>query len=560
MESARDRLGAWQAWAAFGLGALGLWAAAATALEAAEAEPCAGRAALVEIAPQAGVDFVHDRGASGKLYNPETMGAGAAWLDYDGDGWWDLYLVQSGPLPADGSAAASNRLFRNLGGGRFEDVTARSGSGDRGYGQGVLAGDADGDGAVDLYIANYGLDHFLANRGDGTFEDRTAASGLAVEGWSSAAALADLDADGDLDLYVTRYVQHELESEPYCTSTATGERWYCGPAAFEGESDRLFRNEGKGRFVDVTAEAGLASVSGKGLGVLLVDLDGDHRPEIYVANDMTANLLYRNHADGTFEDLSLLSGSAVNREGLPEAGMGAAVGDVDGDGDADLVVTNYDVQTNTLYLNDGDLQFEDASTTSGFGLPSFNLVGFGLALADFDRDGKLDAFVANGHTVERPARANVDYAQPDLLLFGEPGGRFRRDACALPQRVTVARGAAVGDLDNDGAPDLAIQMSGGPVSLLHNELAAGSWLGLRLAGSSPNTEAVGAELALATPGGLQRRWVIAGDSYQSSSDRRVLFGIGEGPIGPLEVRWPAGRRQRFEDLPMGRYVTLPEAP
>lgn len=545
---------------------LGLEAAVPlVALQDSAAQPCPVRPAMVEIAPQTGVDFVHDRGATGKLYNPETMGAGAAWLDYDGDGWWDLYLVQSGPLPADGSAAAGNRLFRNLGDGRFEDVTARSGSGDRGYGQGVLAGDADGDGAVDLYVANYGADHFLVNRGDGRFEDRTAASGLAVDGWSSAAALADLDEDGDLDLYVTRYVQHELESEPFCTSSATGERWYCGPAAFEGESDHLFRNDGQGRFTDVTAEAGLSGASGKGLGVLLVDLDADHHPEIYVANDMTANLLYRNRGDGTFEDLSLLSGSAVNREGLPEAGMGAAVGDVDGDGDADLVVANYDVQTNTLYLNHGDLQFEDASTTSGFGLPSFNLVGFGLALADFDRDGRLDAFVANGHTVERPARANVDYAQPDLLLFGEAGGHFRRDVCALPQKVTVARGAAVGDLDNDGAPDLAIQLSGGPVSLLHNELASGGWLGLRLVGRSPNTEAVGAELALATAAGSQRRWVIAGDSYQSSSDRRVLFGIGPaapGPVevGPLEVRWPAGRRQRFEGLPAGRYVTLPEAP
>jgi hypothetical protein len=527
---------------------------------AAEEPPCRGRGALVEIAAEAGITFVHDRGATGHRYNPETMGSGVAWLDYDGDGWWDLYLVQSGPLPADGSAAAENRLFRNLGNGRFSEVTAASGAGERGYGQGVLAADADGDGWTDLYLANYGPDRLLVNRGDGTFVDRTEAAGLAVDGWSSAAALADTDGDGDLDLYVTRYVVHSLESEPFCTSSSTGERWYCGPSAFEGEADLFFRNEGGGRFVDATSEAGFGSASGKGLGVLMVDLDGDHLPEVYVANDMTVNFLFANLGDGRFEDLSLLSGSAVNREGMPEAGMGVAMGDVDGDGDGDLVVTNYDVQTNTLYLNGGDLQFEDVSATSGFGPPSFNLVGFGLVLADFDRDGRLDAHIANGHTVERPARANVDYAQLGLMLLGEAEGRFRSEPCLLPAVATVARGSASGDLDNDGAPDLAIQHSGGPAWLLHNRLAGGSWLGLRLVGGAPNPEAVGAELRLAAGNAVQRRWVIAGDSYQSTSDRRVLFGLEAVGEASLEVRWPRGRRQRFADLPADRYLTLPETP
>ncbi len=524
------------------------------------ADDCTGPQLLFEVAESSGIEFFHDRGATGGKYNPETMGSGVAWLDYDGDGWLDAYLVQSGPFPPDRSAGAANRLFRNLGDGRFEDVTTRSGSGDTGYGQGVVAADFDGDGFTDLYLANYGGDRLLVNRGDGTFEDRTRDAGLGADGWSSSAALADVDRDGDLDLYVARYVEHDPAAEPFCANPDTGERWYCDPSVFEGASDLLYRNLGHGKFEDATQASGLGGADGKGMGVLMVDLNGDRWVDIYVANDMTWNFLFVNRGDGTFEDSSLLSGAAVSREGMPEAGMGVAAGDVDGDGDADLAVTNYDVQTNTLYRNDGDFRFEDASAGSGFGVPSFNMVGFGLALADFDRDGHLDAYVANGHTVETPSRANVFYRQPDLLLLGNGRGGFTSEPCRLPpEGPTVSRGIATADYDSDGDADMAVQRSGGALALLRNQADVGSWLGLQLSGRGANTGGVGARAELVTDRGSQVRWALAGDSYQSSSDPRFLFGLAAGTsVKQLLVDWPGGRRQLLPAPELGRYYHLVE--
>lgn len=527
---------------------------------AADGQTCDGEPLLSEVARSAGLVFVHDRGATGGKYNPETMGAGLSWLDYDGDGWLDLYVVQSGPFPPDGAISAANRLFRNRGDGRFEDVTGRSAAGDRGYGQGVVAADVDGDDDTDLFLANYGPDRLLLNRGDGVFEDRTAETGLVSDGWSSAAALADVDRDGDLDLYLVHYLEHDPETEPFCANPETGQRWYCDPSVFEGKPDRFFRNLGDGRFQDATEASGFGAADGKGMGVLLVDLNDDRWVDVYVTNDMTWNFLFVNRGDGTFEDLSLLSGAAVSREGLPEAGMGVAVGDVDGDLDADLTVTNYDVQTNTLYLNGGRFRFEDATAGSGFGLASFNLVGFGLVLVDFDRDGNLDAFVANGHTVETPARANVHYAQPDLLLLGDGQGGFVSAPCLLPpEGPTVSRGIAAADYDGDGDPDVAVQRSGGALALMRNEVADGQWLGLELHGNGQNTKGVGARVEAVTDRGRQVRWVLAGDSYQSSSDPRLLFGFEKGTlIERLIVDWPTGGRQTLMSPRAGLYYHLRE--
>lgn len=292
----------------------------------------------------------------------------------------------------------------------------------------------------------------------------------------------------------------------------------------------------------------------------MTDLNDDGWVDVYVANDMTWNFLFVNRGDGSFDDLSLLSGAAVSREGLPEAGMGVAVGDVDGDRDADLAVTNYDVQTNTLYLNGGDFRFEDASAGSGFGVPSFNRVGFGLTLADFDRDGNLDAYVANGHTVETPARANVHYAQLDQLLLGDGKGRFSESACALPaEGPTVSRGLATADYDSDGDIDVAVQRSGGALALMRNDVSRGRWLGLELHGAVANTGAVGARAELTTDRGSQMRWALAGGSYQSSSDPRFFFGLAEGTtIEKLQVDWPGGRRQILPAPAPGHYYHLME--
>jgi enediyne biosynthesis protein E4 len=532
---------------------------AARPLPAQSPDPCAV-IRLRHAAAEAGLDFKHDPGRTPMRHLPESMGAGVAWIDYDGDGDLDLYAVQSGPFPPDGSAGAANRLFRNLGNGRFEDVTARTGAGDRGYGQGVTVADVEGDGDPDLYLSNFGPDVLLLNRGDGTFEDATARAGLGVGGWSSAAAFGDVDGDGDLDLYVTRYVAYDTNHGLFCGDFEAGRRDYCDPSLFSGEQDRFYRNRGDGTFEDATVKAGLGGATGRGLGVVITDLDGDRRPDVYVANDLDPNFLFRNRGDGTFEDVSLISGTAVNRAGKAEASMGIAVGDFDGDFIPDLTVTNFDAETNTLYRNLGDLQFEDVSAASGFGPPSYNLLGFGIVALDLDRDRDLDFFIANGHVFESPKWDSVTYAQPPLLLTGDGKGRFVEKRCALPPGdPQVSRSLAAGDHDNDGDPDLAVGNNGNPLQLIRNEVTAGSWLGVDLLGRAPNTGGVGARVTLATRGGRQVRWVLAGDSYQSTSDPRALFGFpaGDSPV-ELEIVWPSGKTQRFKAPGEKRYLVVAE--
>lgn len=501
----------------------------------------------IDVAPESGIDFVHDAGADGAKHLPETMGSGAAWIDHDGDGDLDLYVVQSGPFPPDGSPAAANRLYRNDA-GRFREVEGAAGAGDTGYGQGVVAADADGDGDVDLYVCNFGRDTFLRNRGDGTFEDATDAAGLATGGWSSSAAFADADRDGDLDLYVARYVGYDPATAPTCADPDTGERRYCDPTTFPGAHDVYYRNEGDGRFVDATEDSGLAGSDGKGLGVVFTDLDGDRFPDLYVANDLTMNRLFRNRGSGAgagaarFEDVSLFSGAAVDRRGKAEAGMGVAAGDVDGDLDPDLVVTNFDVETNTLYENRGGLAFEDVAAESGFGTPSFNLLGFGIALDDFDLDGDLDAYVANGHIYERPRREATSFRQRDLLLLGDGNGSFEEARCGPAfEAAEVGRGLAAGDYDDDGDVDLAVVNNRGPLWLLRNDLPRNDrWIGVSTAHSAPAAW-IGARVELATDRGVRVRTVVAGDSYQSSSDPRVRFGLAEGEtIESLSVDWGVG--------------------
>jgi hypothetical protein len=534
---------------------------------------------LHDVAEAAGLSFVHDRGTSAGKHLAETMGAGAAWLDYDGDGWLDLYVVQSGPFPPAGTRppGAANRLFRNLGpagagAGRrlaFEDVTERAGVGDRGYGMGATAADVDGDGDTDLYVTNYGPDVLYENRGDGTFADATAAAGLGLDGWSSSAAFADADGDGDLDLYVTRYVDYPPERDLFCGDPETGERRYCDPSLFDGATDRFYLNRGPsgeaGTFDDATAAAGLSGANGRGLGVVFTDLDGDGRPDLYVANDETLNFLFRNRGPGaggavSFEDLSLLSGTAVNMEGKPEAGMGVVAADFDTDGDPDLAVTNFDVETNTYYENLGEMQFADRSAATGFGVPSFNHLGFGMVTTDLDGDGDLDVYVANGHIFERPNRPEIGYAQRDQVLLGDGRGRFRELRCpSLEARLFVGRGLAAGDPDRDGDPDLAIVNNGGPLQLLASDLpglAAGA-LGVRLRGAGGNPEAVGAAVTLVTSAARRTRWLTAGDSYQSSSERAVLFAVPDGEtVTALEVRWPSGERQRIVAPPAGVHLRI----
>ncbi len=510
---------------------------------------------LTEVARKAGIHFRHDPGTTPERHLPETMGSGLAWLDVDGDGWLDLYLVQSGPFPEGTTTCA---LYRNRGDGTFEQVAGATPAGGACYGQGALAGDLDGDGDEDLYLTCYGDDVLLDNAGDGTLVDRTAERGLGAPGWSSSAALADAEGDGDLDLYVTGYVAYDPDHGRFCGDRAAGLRDYCNVQLFSGEADVLYLQGPGGRFEESTLAAGISAPGGRGMGVVWTDLDGDRRPDVYVANDLDPNRLYRNvSAAGRahFEDVSLLSGAAFDREGEALAGMGVEAADLTGDGLPELLVTNFDAETNTLYLNLGGLQLADVSATSGFGLPSFNLLGFGLAVADFDADGDLDAYVANGHVFDRPVRGAR--AQRDLLLSGDGRGGFVEQPLALPARV--GRGAAAADYDSDGDADLAVSNHGGEPFLLRNDAEPGRWLGVELIGRPPNTQAVGARVTLVTGAERRVRQVMAGRSYQSSADRRLLYvwREGEEPC-ELEVLWPSGRATRLLQPPAGRYLRIVE--
>ena len=534
----------------------------ACSLVSADSRDCRGWG-FSDVAREAGIDFRHERGGIGRKHLPETMGSGLAWLDADQDGRLDLYVVQSGPFPPDGSAVAANRLYLNRGGGRFEQADPGFGAADRGYGQGVVAADYDGDGRTDLYVCNFGRDRLYRNIGDGRFEDVTSAAGLGLDGWSSSAAFADADGDGDLDLYVTRYLEYDVSNELFCGDPQTDERRYCDPSLFDGAGDRYFRNLGGGRFEDATEAMGLGGANGKGLGVLFTDLDGDGAPDLYVANDLTPNHLFRNDGSGRFESLSILSGAAFNADGKAEAGMGLAVGDVDGDGDADLAVSNFDVETNTLYVNAGAMFFDDASAGTGFGPPSFNLLGFGVVLGDLNRDGWLDFYVTNGHIFEKPERADLGWRQRDLMLLGDGRGRFREARCgAAFAGLQVGRGLAAADYDDDGDLDLAIVNNGGPLQLLRNDGAGGRWAGFVLDGNAPNTGAVGARLTLHFDDGDAVRWVTAGDSYQSSSDPRILFGwTADRTPRSVSIVWRDGGSVELDgaSLSSGSYHRIAEA-
>ncbi len=567
--------------------------------------PCAAAAGedcgftFTEVAAEAGVRFVHESGASGGLHLPETMGAGVAWIDYDGDGWLDLYLVQSGAFPPQGGETSVDRLFRNLGpdaGGKIRFEPADAGGLARGYGQGVVAADVDGDRDLDLLVSHYGPTVLLRNGGDGSFAAAETLLAARPEGgadefpWGSSMALADADGDGDLDLYVSRYLDYDPDHGLVCRRDGPGAApEVCDPSLFRGQHDRYYVNRGGGDFEDGAADAGLDGADGKGLGVVFTDLDGDGRPDLYVANDLTLNLLFRGRGDGTFEDQSLVSGAAVSRNGRPEAGMGLAVADFDSDGDPDLAVTNFDVETNTLYRNAGagsGLLFEDTSAVSGFGQPSFNLLGFGIVAEDFDRDGALDVYVANGHIFTTPRRDNTSYRQRNLLLRGNAADTrqsFTEARCDWTDRdPLVSRGAAVADYDGDGDGDLAVTANDGPARLWRNDTGrndsgrgdtagpeGGGWLGVELRGAGSNTQAVGAAVTLAGEPGKPpaRRWVLRGDSYQSSSGHRLRWAVassdtraaaGAGAVRRLDVRWPSGARTRIVDPPAGVYLVVGE--
>jgi hypothetical protein len=491
------------------------------------------------------------------------MGGGVGLIDFDGDGWLDIYLVNGCPLPIDPDDPPSpNRLFRNDGDGTFADATESAGVGGRGYGMGCAVGDIDGDGDDDLFVTGYGSTVLYRNDGDGTFTDVTESAGVGSDRWSTAAGFADLDGDGDLDLVVVTYVDADPLTAPDCKDSS-GRPIHCPPGRFPAQFDLLFRNDGDGTFTDVSAEAGLEVPDGRGLGLAIADLDGDGRLDLFVANDAVPDFLLLNRGGLRFEEVGVASGVAFDGAGRATASMGVVSDDLDGDSLIDLYHTNFRNEPDTLLRNLGGGQFADATAGSGLEAPSLAVTGFGACAFDGDNDGTLDLFVANGHVDDQPW-VGVPMAQLPHWYTGLGGGRY---AMASPgaagppfARPVVGRGAAAGDLDNDGRVDLVVVHRDSPASLLRNVTPdPGHWLGVRLIGSASGPTPVGARVSCRAGGRTITRWLTAGTSYLSSSDPRLWFGLGPAEeVDGLEIRWPSGAVETFAGLAAGQIFEFRE--
>jgi hypothetical protein len=530
-----------------------------------------------------GLDFVHFNGMSGEYYFPEIMGAGGAVFDYDNDGDLDIYLVQGqmlGPgktladavFPPHKGSSLTDRLYRNdltisrdgVRRLKFTDVTTQSHIQSDGYGMGVTVGDYNNDGWVDLYITNFGSNQLYRNNADGTFTDVTAEAGVDDRHWSVSAAFFDFDRDGWLDLYVGNYVNFTLANHKPCYAKSSA-RDYCSPLAYSAVPDKLFRNRGDGTFEDVSARARIIREFGGALGVATADFDGDNWLDIYVANDGLPNQLWVNQRNGTFANNALIAGTAVNMEGVAEASMGVDAADFDGDGDVDIFMTHLLGETNTLYVNNGKGWFEDLSLTTGLATPSKRYTAFGTAWFDYNNDGWLDLFVANGEVRIIPAlRRRGDpfpMHQPNQLFQNLGNGTFQEvstQAGRVFKLSEVSRGAAFGDIDNDGDTDILVVNNSSPVRLLINEVGHKKpWLGLRLVERS-GRDATGARVAVYRNDELPLwRRVHTDGSYASANDSRLLVGLGNAAhVKKIEVHWPNGAIETWRDLPVNRYTVL----
>jgi hypothetical protein len=512
--------------------------------------------------------FRYERGETGAAWPVETTGGGIGLLDFDGDGRVDLFFAQGGPLlPGKDTSTSSDVLLRNMGGGRFEDVSARVGLTHQGYGQGVAVADYDGDGDPDVYVTRYGRNTLWRNDRDlGRFIDVTSAAGVGCGSWSLGAAFADYDNDGDLDLFVANYFAFDPKSAPFRHDPVTGAADYGLPQNFAGLPDVLYRNEGGGRFRDVTAEAGVAG-SGRGMGVLAADLDGDGRIDWLVANDAHSNALWRNCGNGRFEDVAERKGVAVNGQGLAEANMGIAFGDTDSNGLPDVAITHFFGEHLTLWRGfaspEGGTIYQDQTSEAGIAIDSRPLTGWGTVLADLDQDGHLDLVATNGHIRREPAQLYL-YENPPILWRNLGDGRFSNvTAGAGPyfEARHMGRGLACGDLDQDGDLDLVVVHHHKPSVVLWNESAhSGSYLMVALKGQGQNRDAVGARLTAHAGGRRLVRTVDGGGSYISASDGRVHFGLGDAVIvDRLEVRWPSGKVESRTNVPVNTMVEWVES-
>jgi hypothetical protein len=539
---------------------------------------------FLDRAEESGLDFVHFNGMTGEWYDAEIFGGGVALVDYDNDGDLDAYLVQGAMLDRERSPdealfpprtlPLTDRLFRNeleinSDGSRvvrFTDVTAASEIQASGYGMGVAAGDVDNDGWVDLYVTNLGPNQLLRNNGDGTFSDITAQSGTGDPGWGVSASFVDVNRDGWLDLYVGNYLNYSVTADVDCFAE-TGALGYCSPVAYRAQPDRFYRNNGDGTFADATELALTGGQYGPALGVVSSDFNGDNWPDIYVANDGEENLLWINQRNGTFENQGLLSGAALNSAGRPEASMGVDAGDLDNDGDEDLFMTHWVGEKNTLYVQTLAGLFEDRSAASGLVGPSLPLTGFGAGWFDADNDGLLDLLVVNGAVLVKDELIGIDplpLRERNQVFRNLGDGRFEDitvRAGAAFERSEVSRGAAFGDVDNDGDTDLLIGNNTGPARLLLNTTPVDHhWLGLRLLGREFARDMFGAHVSvMKMDGSVLWRRVHADGSYASASDPRVLVGLGTSQVPVVvRVRWPGGEEESWSGVAVDQWVTLQE--
>ena len=574
---------------------------------------------FADVTAQAGISFTHTNGAAGEYFLIETTGAGGAFFDYDNDGDLDVYLVdgfdlqgirsvpinlvyQQGdhywvrepnqdkgarsrdaaqyavalsPRPDSASVSPRNVLYRNNGDGTFTDTGPDSKTGDTGYGMGCAVADYDNDSDQDLYVTNYGPNVLYQNNGDGTFADATEQAVVGASQWSTSAAFFDYDNDGVIDLYVTNYVDFTVETNKVCggyvrtnsqgyRAIIEATRSHCAPLEYGGVPDVLYHNNGDGTFADVSVAAGIDDPSGKGLGVVALDYDGDGDQDLFVANDGTPNFLYQNLGDGTFENAALKKGVAYNGVGESEAGMGVDFGDYDNDGDFDLFVANFSYETNTLYRNEGGF-FKDATAEAGLADPSQRFLGFGTNFLDYDNDGDLDLYVANGHVQDKIAlfQSGVEYMQEHQLFRNDGGGGYAEASSISGEwflHKQISRGAAFGDYDGDGDVDVLVTNCGGEARLVRNDGGnRENWLMVRTMGTHSNRDGIGTRVRVVAEGLEQVRQVRSGSSYLTASDPRLHFGLSHRTrIDLVEVRWPSGLVQRLEQVPVNQMLVVEE--
>jgi hypothetical protein len=517
-----------------------------------------------DITAQAGIHFVHNNAAFGKKYLPETMGPGCAFIDYDGDGYPDILLVNGEDWPGHAKAPSTLKLYHNNQNGTFTDVTAKAGLAIAMFGMGVAVGDYDNDGHDDIFVTALGQSHLFHNNGNGTFTDVTRAAGMwGPNEFSTSAAWVDYDRDGKLDLVVANYVQWSQPNDIYCTLDGT-HKSYCTPESYKGTSVRLWHNLGGGKFEDATQKAGMSDPTSKSLGLAILDYNNDGWPDIVVANDTQPNKLYLNKQNGTFEEKAVAAGIAFSEDGVARAGMGVDAADYDRSGHASLMITNFANQMLSLYHNEGNGLFVDEAPRSEVGRNTLVTLGFGCFFFDYDNDGWPDILVADGHIeneIER-VQKRVAYAEPPHLFRNLGGGKFQEVTAQVGSSFAspkVARGAAYADIDNDGALDVLMTTNGGRAWLFHNEGGTNHSLRVKLDGTKSNRDGIGAVVRVASGGAKQWHMLRSGSSYLSQSELVLTFGLGDATkADTVEVQWPSGQVEKLSGLAADQTVTIEE--